>query len=141
MAFRPVVSERCVRDEVSAKRLERWRRIVMEAAEQSGRGRIPNLTASIPFVQAIQEVANRGLSIIPDEQEHAQSLHALLKNNQGAQIVNLFIGPEGGFSADEMQVAERHHITPVTLGPRILRAETAGLVAATVILYELGEME
>jgi 16S rRNA (uracil1498-N3)-methyltransferase len=50
------------------------------------------------------------------------------------------IGPEGGFSRDEVAVARRYGVTPVTLGPRILRAETAGVVAAAAILYELGDM-
>ena len=54
--------------------------------------------------------------------------------------INLFIGPEGGFTFDEVALAQRYSIVPITLGPRILRAETAGLVAAAAILYELGDL-
>jgi 16S rRNA (uracil1498-N3)-methyltransferase len=55
--------------------------------------------------------------------------------------VSLFIGPEGGLTADEIKVARGYNAQPVSLGPRILRAETAGLVAASAILYELGDLE
>ena len=54
--------------------------------------------------------------------------------------INLFIGPEGGFTYEEVTLAQRYGIVPITLGPRILRAETAGLVAAAAILYELGDL-
>lgn len=54
--------------------------------------------------------------------------------------INLFIGPEGGFTFEEVILAQRYGIVPITLGPRILRAETAGLVAAAAILYELGDL-
>ena len=54
--------------------------------------------------------------------------------------INLFIGPEGGFTRDEIAIARRYGLVPVTLGPRILRAETAGVVAAATILYELGDL-
>ena len=54
--------------------------------------------------------------------------------------INLFVGPEGGFTYDEVTLARRYGITPITLGPRILRAETAGLVATAAIFYELGDL-
>ena len=54
--------------------------------------------------------------------------------------INLFIGPEGGFTFEEITLAQRYGIVPITLGPRILRAETAGLVTAAAILYELGDL-
>ncbi len=139
-AFMPLVSERVVRDEVSAKKMKRWQRIVREAAEQSERAIVPQIKAPIAFADAVQSAMRDGLSLILYEAERGESLRAHLQNHRDAQRINLFIGPEGGFSADEIASAKQQRVTPVTLGPRILRAETAGLVAASAILYELGEM-
>ena len=131
-AFAPIITERCVRDAVSAAKLERWRRIVREAAEQSERGIIPSLREPLPFAEAVQCLGE--LSLIAYEDEQTQSLRAALQQYHDSQQIALFVGPEGGFSADEIALAQRQHITPVTLCPRILRAETA-------VLYELGDME
>lgn len=146
-AFTPIVSARVVRTEVSAGKHERWQRIVREAAEQSERGIIPHLSAPIPFERAVQAIMGQGLSMIPYEEEHTCSLRAALQANLSALAdstgltINLFIGPEGGFTPQEIVFAREHQITAITLGPRILRTETAGLVTASAILYELGEME
>jgi 16S rRNA (uracil1498-N3)-methyltransferase len=74
--------------------------------------------------------------------EETISLRSVL---QGAEqppfSVNLFVGPEGGFTPDEVELARQYGVIPTSLGPRILRAETAGLVAAAAILYELGDLE
>jgi len=145
-AFTPIVTERVARDDVSAKKMERWQRIVREAAEQSERGMIPPLREPINFAEAIRAIALDALSLIPYEEEHTTSLRTVLRKdltgfqNPSGLRIHLFIGPEGGFSAAEIELAKRHHVIPVTLGPRILRAETAGLVAASAILYELGDL-
>jgi 16S rRNA (uracil1498-N3)-methyltransferase len=69
-------------------------------------------------------------------------LRSILRSTQPTPFsVNLFIGPEGGFTPQEIEQGQRYGAIPVTLGPRLLRAETAGLVAAAAILYELGDME
>ncbi|MCD6553189.1 MAG: 16S rRNA (uracil(1498)-N(3))-methyltransferase [Anaerolineae bacterium] len=148
--FVPVVSSRCVIANVDAveKKLPRWRRIVLEAAEQAHRGRLPVIQPAMLFAAACERARlSGGLSILPWEEAEA-SLKLLLRGgDQGAEAasrpfsINLFIGPEGGFSADEVNLAQRYGIHAVTLGPRILRAETAGLVAAAAILYELGDLE
>ncbi len=148
--FVPVVSSRCVIANVDAveKKLARWRRIVLEAAEQAHRGRLPVIRPAMLFAAACERARlSGGLSILPWEEAEA-SLKLLLRGgDQGAEAasrpfsINLFIGPEGGFSADEVNLAQRYGIHAVTLGPRILRAETAGLVAAAAILYELGDLE
>jgi 16S rRNA (uracil1498-N3)-methyltransferase len=85
--------------------------------------------------------------LIPWEERDLPDLRSLLQNAPPGQArawppltINLFIGPEGGFTQDEIAIARRYNLVPVTLGPRILRAETAGIVAGAAILYELGDM-
>jgi|YNPNPStandDraft_1061719.scaffolds.fasta_scaffold08001_3 16S rRNA (uracil1498-N3)-methyltransferase len=146
--FVPMVCERNVVSDlaaVAAKRA-RWERIVREAAEQSGRARLPELAPPRPFAAALlaePSTADSTLRLIPWEGERARSLRGALQSCNLADVsgIELFVGPEGGFSAEEVRQAERQGVVPVSLGPRILRAETAGLVAAALILYEAGEME
>jgi 16S rRNA (uracil1498-N3)-methyltransferase len=126
----------------SPSRYTRWRKIITEAAEQSGRGRLPVLHEVIDFDSACEKTT--GVSLIPWEEERAISLKSSLTDWASAaeapSSINIIIGPEGGFTADEVELAKKNGITPITLGHRILRAETAGLVTATAVLYELGEL-
>ncbi len=148
--FVPVISQRCTMsslDTVGAEKLVRWNRIIAEAAEQSRRGRLPALRPVSLFPQACEMARRGGLSVVPWEEEQTVSLRQLLRpqEEEGSTAtrpfsVNIFVGPEGGLAPEEIEQARRFGITPVTLGPRILRAETAGLVAATAILYELGDL-
>jgi 16S rRNA (uracil1498-N3)-methyltransferase len=139
-SFVPVVSSRSVvrPGEASASRLERWRRIVTEAAEQSGRSRLPQLSPPIAFADAVASAP--GLRLLPWEGEADGTLREALAAEGPLQAVSLFIGPEGGFPAEEVEMARRQGVQTVSLGPRILRAETAAIVAAALILQELGEM-
>ena len=153
VAFVPVVAARCIissLEDVGEKKLERWRRIILEAAEQSRRGRLSVLRPALLLRQAWQEANRGGLTVVPWEeagsrmptQGRSKSLRSVLRGAQPRPFsVNLFIGPEGGFTPQEIAQGQRYGAIPVTLGPRILRAETAGLVAAAAILYELGDME
>jgi len=150
--FVPLISERCVvahLDQASAK-ATRWQRIILEAAEQSGRGRLPVLRPANLFAPACEQAGRRSLSLIPWEGEKATSLRDVLGQRKEAGkspptprpfAINLFIGPEGGFSTGEIVQARGYGLLPVTLGARLLRAETAGLVAAAAIFYELGDLE
>ena len=138
----PVVSERCVIRDLEAveKKHDRWEWIIQEAAEQSHRGRKPALRPATFFLQACERARNLGgLSLIPWEGGPLPNLNTMLQG-QPPLSVNLFIGPEGGFAPEEIAQAQRYGLVPVTLGPRILRAETAGIVAAAAILYELGDL-
>lgn len=151
VVFVPVVSARCIissLEDIGEKKLERWRRIVLEAAEQSRRGRLPILRPALLLRQAWQEASRGGLTIVPWEEaikmpaQGNNSLRSVLRDAQPTPFsVNLFIGPEGGFTPQEIEQGERYGAIPVTLGPRIVRAETAGVVAAAAILYELGDLE
>jgi 16S rRNA (uracil1498-N3)-methyltransferase len=149
--FIPVITERCVVSDLGAveKKRQRWELILQEAAEQSRRGRKPVLRSTMLFPQACERVRQRGgLSLVPWEDAGDLNLREVLRNepsdHSGAwppMSIDLFIGPEGGFTRDEVDLAQRYGVVPVTLGPRILRAETAGLVSASAILYELGDLE
>lgn len=146
-AFLPILSERCIildAQQVSGRKLERWRRIIQAAAEQSGRGRLPPLQPLTLLPAAYEQIRRSGgLALIPWEEE-TRPLKEVLQEvgrEQRPFNVSLFIGPEGGFSAEEIQTAQDYGIIPVSLGPRVLRAETAGIVAAALILYEYGDMK
>jgi 16S rRNA (uracil1498-N3)-methyltransferase len=138
--FVPSVSERCVVRKPSESRIERWHNIIREAAEQSRRARLPVIHPIISFVEACKQVT--GPALILWEQEKSQSLAATLKSHlfNKAQAISIFVGPEGGFTFAEIELARQHDIVPVGLGKRILRAETAGLVATSAIMYEKGEL-
>lgn len=143
VAFVPMLTARCVVstvNEVSDARVERWERIVVEAAEQAGRAALPHLLPTTLFAHACEQAGRGGLALIPWEDEHSRGLREALSNVPKSKEINLFIGPEGGFAEEEIAVAQERGVIPVSLGPRILRAETAGLAAASAILYELGDL-
>lgn len=139
-AFVPMMCERCVAAHPTDKKEGRWQRIIAEAAEQSGRGKLPRLEPALPFEQACRSVT--GLSLLAWEGENTAGLRPALRGETKSPLaVNLFIGPEGGFSPAEVELTQHCGIMPVTLGRRVLRAETAGLVAATAIFYECGDLD
>jgi 16S rRNA (uracil1498-N3)-methyltransferase len=88
-----------------------------------------------------------GLSLILWEEEGKTSLRDVLRGVSSGDgddrpfAVNFLVGPEGGFTASEIEVARRYGLAAVSLGPRVLRSETAGTVAAAIILYELGDLQ
>lgn len=136
--FVPMLCERCVAGEPDSKRLDRWKSIIIGAAEQSRRGNMPILRDITPFSRACSQTA--GLSVIPWEGEAIQGIGDVLKTGNNTARVSIFVGPEGGFAPGEIELARNQGIQPVSLGPRTLRAETAGLVAATITLYEYGDI-
>ncbi len=140
-SFVPVLCHRSVAETVSAAKLDRWRTIATEAAEQSERTHVPTISAPSPLVES---VAGEGLRMIaalpsPAAEERPANMRAVLGGQRPA-LVRLFIGPEGGFSPEEMRLAQAAGVRAVTLGPRTLRAETAAIVAATLALDALGEL-
>ena len=143
-AFVPVISSRSLVQKAGAveKKYPRWQKIIQEAAEQSGRGRIPTLEAVLPFSKAVQAAASNDVALIPWTGETANSLKQALAfmPDTGKRIAAL-IGPEGGFSDEEAAAAQAAGVQPVTLGKRILRMETAAVVTAAVVMQLMGEME
>lgn len=145
--FVPLLSGRGqVRTQAGSQRAERWGRIVIEAAEQCGRGRVPAVDPPLPFEDAVRSAS--GLRLLPWEGERSQGLRSYLRRayRQAGGVaerpatVSLLIGPEGGFAGEEVELARDAGCVPVSLGPRILRSETAGIVAAALVMHELGEM-
>lgn len=129
--FVPVVSEHSLAKPPETGKYERWRRIITEAAEQSGRSRLPQITTSQPFTRACLNATGLRLIATP---HHALSLKQILPSNPPLEIA-IFIGPEGGFSATEEAYATDNGLLPFRLGKHILRTETAGLAATAAINY------
>lgn len=139
-AFVPFISERCVARKESAAKIERFNKIIQEAAEQSERLILPVLHPLISFDEACQLV-NKPALLLWEEEKSASLKETLQKPLfRNATTLSLFVGPEGGFPASEKELAQQHGIVIASLGKRILRAETAGLAAISAILYEKGEM-
>ncbi len=118
------------------KKIQRWNKIAEAAAKQCGRGKIPVVDRVMTFKDAISEAVSLDGAIIPYEKEKENSLKTFAKGFKGKSI-GIFIGPEGGFSNEEIDFALSKGVKPVTLGKRILRTETAGLVTSVILLYEL----
>ena len=138
--FTPFISERCITRKESAGKIERWGKIIQEAAEQSERLILPILRPLISFEEACRSVKQPALLLW--EEEKSVFLKQTLQNPpfREAAELSLFVGPEGGFPESEKKLAEENGIAVASMGHRILRAETAGLAAISAILYEKGEM-
>lgn len=142
-SFVPVVTERSVVQDsgIKANRLARWRRIIQEATEQSHRGRLPELVQPVRFEDVLEGLDGFDMSLIASPGAKGMSLRDCLKGPVTAGTVALFVGPEGGFTKDEVRQLCGSGAVVFSLGKRILRTETAAVVASSVILYEMGELE
>ncbi len=141
----PVFSERCVVKQESGKnsKLERWQKIAEEAARQSGRGIVPVISEPLSFDAALKKAKDGDVTLFAWEEEKDKSLKQLLREfharcgeQNDLPVINIFIGPEGGYSADEADKAENEGFLPVTLGPRILRTESAAPCVLSMLIYE-----
>ena len=117
------------------KKVERWQKIAEAAAKQSKRDSIPTVHEVMVLDQILQQ-EKWDLLLVAYESENQVSLKKALQAHKEAKTVGVIIGPEGGLSNEEVAVAKEYGGIAVSLGRRILRTETAGLVAATAILYE-----
>ena len=136
----PIITDRVIvklDDKSTEKKLERWNRIAMEASKQSGRQKIPVVQKPIKLKNLIENISKYDIVILPYECEKEVTLKAVLRNlSENCKNVAIIIGPEGGFSEEEIEVLNLSNVKRVTLGPRILRTETAGLATLAVVLYE-----
>ena len=141
----PVLMERCVaqvKDKDAAKKRERWQKIAREAAKQCGRAQVPQVYAPATLAQLRAMLSSMTLLMVPWEDARDGSVRQALSGlPAGEASVGIVIGPEGGMSAKEADGLAQQGGRLVTLGPRILRTETAGLAALTLTLGFLGEME
>ena len=140
-AITPVISERCVvrpeKEQAQAKLL-RWRRIALEAAQQSNRRDVPEIKTPVTFTEFLTSYGKVDLKILLWEGEKEHGIKDILKNTKDVKSVAVVIGPEGGFSENEVKIAVEKGFTSVSLGESILRTETAPIVILSIILYELG---
>ncbi len=141
--FAPILCRRCMAglEDAGPAKIQRWQRIIQEAAEQSGRSHLPQLLPIRRLMHALNDIPPAAIAIMPWEEEQHRSLREALtavKDTARPPItVVLFIGPEGGLMAEEVTLAQQHGVQVVTLGPRILRAETAALATVANVMYEL----
>ena len=130
----PFLSSRTVprrTEERAARRLERWRRIAAEAAEQCGRPDVPDIAEPLPFREALGSAGQGAVKILFWESETERSIREILQDagNRSAKEFFLVVGPEGGLTDDEVEGLVAVGAVPVRLGPEILRTSTAGAAA------------
>lgn len=136
-------SKRCVsRPEGSAlvKKTARYAKIAEEAAKQSGRGRIPAVTTMPSYKAAIESAAKADVPLFCYEDEKELSLKTCMESVPEIKTVSIVTGPEGGFEPEEAALASEMGMKCVTMGPRILRCETAPLCALSAVMYSTGNL-
>jgi 16S rRNA (uracil1498-N3)-methyltransferase len=150
--FAPVLTPRTVvlmrEEERAHSKLERWRLVVLAGAKQSRRARLPEVRDPVSFREAIEAATASGLTLLgwekmagaPAREALKEALDGVRGQAPGPISLGLFIGPEGGFTDEEVELAESLGAVLFGLGPNTLRAETAALAAAVVIFYELGAL-
>lgn len=134
-------SDRCVSkpdDKSLRKKLERWQKIAASAAEQSGRGYIPQVVVLNSYKEALSRAAKADISILFYENERATTLRMALEE-KAYSTISLLTGPEGGLETSEVELALATGLKVCTLGTRILRCETAPLCALSAVMYASGE--
>jgi 16S rRNA (uracil1498-N3)-methyltransferase len=134
---------RLTRETAAAKR-EHWQGVVASACGQCGRNRLPQVVEPVDMAGAVQYAA-QGLKLVLVPDEEARDLRTLLaqaaaKDATALPPITLLVGPEGGFDPSELRVARLAGFTPCVLGPRILRTETAALVALAALQYAAGDL-
>jgi len=136
----PVISERTITridPSKAPERIERWRRIAREAAEQSGRGMAPEIRGMVGFADLVEPIGRLPLALLAWEDEGRTPLRNVLRANGSARSAMVVIGPEGGLTEDEVRLAVSAGARCVSLGRRVLRCETAAIAACAAIMYEL----
>ena len=140
----PVAMSRCVVQldaKDGRKKQERWQKIAREACKQSGRCEMMQVTEPISFKQLLAKLAEHQAAIVPWEDARGYSLAKFHAEHPDITDLAIVIGPEGGMSEEEIARMKEASCQSVTLGPRILRTETAGLCAMSALLCLYGDME
>lgn len=128
------------RPETAEKKLERWQRISEEAAKQCGRGIIPELKWCESFEDALNEANKTELGLFMYEAGERETLPSALSGSEKIKTAAIVTGPEGGFEKDEADKARKAGLHVCSMGERILRCETAPIVALTALMYESGNL-
>lgn len=140
----PVAMSRCVvkleNKKAEEKKTERWQKIAVEAAKQSGRGIIPIINMPMTFDDVLKALKNYDLVFAPYECEEQTRLRNVVEENTDAKNIAFIIGPEGGFDPVEIDKLKAAGIKTVTLGKRILRTETAAEAVISMLMYGYNEI-
>jgi 16S rRNA (uracil1498-N3)-methyltransferase len=134
----PVTTERTIPEWNAAKKasiVERWRKIAMEAAKQCGRSDIPEVSRIMSIAEAVGGLGEYDLKLIAALNDKAIKLKDALKAGAGKKIA-IAIGPEGDFTSKETEDARSAGFEIISLGPRVLKSDTAGLALLSMITYE-----
>lgn len=140
----PIITQRTVVDLKGTradKKHVRWNKIALEAAKQSKRSIIPSINYLSKFDETLKHIHKKDLNVICYVKEGTLSLKTLLKQNKNAKTINVFIGPEGGFTEQEWVKAIKNGLFSVSLGNRVLKAETVGLFVTAVVMYEFDQLD
>ena len=137
----PVAMKRSVvrlDDKKAAKKADRWNSIAESAAKQAGRNQIPEVTMPLSYKEALKMAEELDVILLPYELAGGmEATREVIRQIKSGQSVGIFIGPEGGFEPEEVDVAVSRGAKVITLGKRILRTETAGLATLAVLMFEL----
>jgi 16S rRNA (uracil1498-N3)-methyltransferase len=142
----PVVTRRSIvqkTDRLKPERERRWVRIITEAAEQCGRGKIPRLEQPVKFDGCLCEMKSLDVCLLASTAAPGCSLRQVMTRPVQGEIrsVGIFIGPEGGFHPEELAAAKAAGVHAIGLGRRILRTETAAMVVSALVLHELDQLQ
>ncbi len=137
----PVATKRAVvklDDKKASKKVERWNSIAEGGAKQSGRSFVPEVTSVMSYKEALAYASKLDVVLVPYElAEGMAETKQIISAIKPGQSVGIFIGPEGGFEASEVECAMEAGAKAITLGKRILRTETAGLTTLSILMYHL----
>jgi 16S rRNA (uracil1498-N3)-methyltransferase len=141
----PLITEHCAQHVVkqfSDQKFLHWQEILIAACEQSGRNRVPELHPPMGINDWFEQLKNQDAIRIILDPRAPSTLHTVLKSvsKPVTQTVYALIGSEGGFSELEIKLATRAHFQAVSLGPRVLRTETAGVTCLSILQYALGDL-
>ena len=140
-AILPFQSERSIslkEREAKQKKAHRWQHIAFKAVQQSRRARVPYVGKCRAFQEVLGDCGEDGLKILLWEKE-GEPLKGILRQHP-TQKIYVMVGPEGGFTEEEVRLAKEKGFIPVKLGQRILRTETAAITMAAILQYELGDL-
>lgn len=135
----PILSQRCafaLDKERMAKKVQQWQAIVISACEQSGRNQVPIVNQPLHLERYLEQAQEQFKCILNPNGTHSLREYDIMK--EGA--ITLLIGPEGGLSDEEIDLAETHGFKSLTLGPRILRTETAAITALSILQAVAGDL-
>lgn len=140
----PFYSERTIvrlNEDKAGGKIRRWQEIAQSAAKQSDRMKPAEIFSPLPFRELFDKLKKHdGLKVVLWEKEESKDLKKVLKNSPALTEFIGLVGPEGGFTREEIDVAKESGFTPVSLGRRILRAETAAITLVAIVQYELGDL-